>query len=103
MRVQEPGGEVGQRDRLTKSLTKATLPLVKTVNVHEAKTHLSRLLRRVSTGEEIVIAKGGKPIARLVPVDLPRARVLGSDEGRFVVPADFDAPLAPELLADFEQ
>ena len=73
-----------------------------TVGVHEAKTHLSRLLRRVSAGEEIVIARGGEPIARLVPVAPPRQRVLGHDRGRFEVPDDFDAPLPPEVLEAFE-
>jgi len=73
------------------------------VNIHEAKTHLSRLLARVAAGEEIVIAKAGRPIARLVPIaNTERARVLGLDEGRFEVPADFDAPLAAEVLAAFE-
>jgi len=73
-----------------------------TVGVHEAKTHLSRLLRRVSAGEEIIIARGGEPIARLVPVETRRPRALGQDRGRFEVPEDFDAPLPPEILAAFE-
>jgi prevent-host-death family protein len=71
------------------------------VNVHEAKTHLSRLLTRVSQGEEIVIARAGKPIARLVPVE-PKRRVLGHDEGLFEVPEDFNAPLPDDLQAYFE-
>jgi prevent-host-death family protein len=73
-----------------------------TVNVHEAKTHLSRLLERAAAGEEIVIARAGKPIARLVAIqeDL-RPRVPGSMEGQFVVPDDFDAPLPPEILSGF--
>lgn len=76
---------------------------MKTVNVHEAKTHLSRLLRRVAAGEEILIAKAGRPVARLVPVKAGRVRVLGSDRGVFTVPDDFDAPLPEELLAEFER
>jgi prevent-host-death family protein len=72
------------------------------VSVHEAKTHLSRLLRRVAMGEEIVIARGGEPVARLVPVARRTQRQLGIDEGRFEVPADFDAPLPESVLADFE-
>ncbi len=76
---------------------------MKTVNIHEAKTHLSRLLRRVSAGEEIIIAKGGKPLARLVPVSQPRPRRLGTDKGRYVIPPDFDAPLPEDVLADFER
>ena len=66
------------------------------VNVHEAKTHLSRLLARVVAGEEIVIARAGKPIAKLVRVDLRPQRILGQDQGLFEVPDDFDAPLPPE-------
>ena len=72
------------------------------VRVHEAKTHLSRLLRRVSAGEEIVIARGDEPIARLVPVGSGRRRVLGQDRGLFQVPDDFDAPLPPEVMEAFE-
>jgi prevent-host-death family protein len=72
------------------------------VNVHEAKTHLSQLLVRVSQGEEIVIARAGKPVARLVPVEPRPRRVLGQDEGLFEVPDDFDAPLPDDLRTYFE-
>lgn len=72
------------------------------VNVHEAKTHLSRLLLRVAAGEEIVIARAGKPIARLVPVEPKPQRIIGQDDGLFKVPDDFDAPLPDEVLALFE-
>jgi prevent-host-death family protein len=72
------------------------------VNVHEAKTHLSRLLVRVAQGEEIVIARAGKPIARLVPVEPKHRRALGQDKGLFEVPDDFDAPLPDDLQAYFE-
>ncbi len=75
---------------------------MKTVNVHEAKTHLSRLLTRVARGEEVVIAKAGKPIARLVPIAPRRERVLGFDAGRIVIAEDFDAPLPEDVLAGFE-
>jgi len=68
------------------------------VNIHEAKTHLSRLLERVALGEEIVIAKAGKPVAKLVPLDeQPRMRVLGSAKGEFTVPDDFNDPLPKEI------
>jgi prevent-host-death family protein len=68
------------------------------VNVHEAKTHLSRLLERVALGEEVVIAKAGKPVAKLVPLeDQPRMRVLGSAKGEFTVPDDFNDPLPKEI------
>lgn len=77
---------------------------MKQVNIHEAKTHLSRLLRRVARGEEVVIAKAGLPVARLVPAQGATAcRALGSERGLFVVPADFDAPLPDSVLADFER
>jgi prevent-host-death family protein len=72
------------------------------VNIHEAKTHLSRLLMRVAQGEEIVIARAGKPIARLVPVGPKPQRILGRDEGLFEVPDDFDGPLPADLQAYFE-
>jgi prevent-host-death family protein len=72
----------------------------KTVNVHEAKTHLSRLLEEVRAGEEIVIAKGGKPYARLVPVSLPSRRPLGFVPGR--VTEAFFEPLPEEELAAWE-
>jgi prevent-host-death family protein len=76
---------------------------VKEVNVHEAKTHLSRLLMRVAAGEEITISKAGKPVARLVPYQSSRARrVPGKDQGLIRIASDFDAPLPEDLLKDFE-
>lgn len=69
------------------------------VGVYEAKTHLSRLLRRVEDGEEVVISRGGKPIARIVAA-VPRRREFGMDEGVFEVPDDFDEP-DEELIALF--
>jgi prevent-host-death family protein len=72
------------------------------VNVHEAKTHLSHLLLRVARGEEIVIARAGKPVAKLVPIEPKPQRVLGQDEGLFEVPENFDAPLPGEVLALFQ-
>jgi prevent-host-death family protein len=73
------------------------------VGVHEAKTHLSRLLRRVAAGERIVITSGGKPAALLVPVERAATRELGFDAGRVTIPEDFDDPLPAELLDDFER
>ena len=67
------------------------------VNVHEAKTHLSRLLSRVSRGEEIVIARDGQPVAKLIAVSL-RERKPGRLKGRIRIGKDFDAPL-PKALA----
>ena len=75
----------------------------KVVNIHEAKTHLSRLLARVMGGEEIVIAKSGKPVARLVPFsDKPVERIPGTAAGDIILSPDFDAPLPDDLLESFE-
>jgi len=73
------------------------------VGVHEAKTHLSKLLNRVLAGEEITISKGGKPIARLVPVEGHPQRQVGRDRGLFQVPPDFDSPLPEKVLETFEK
>ncbi len=73
------------------------------VNVHEAKTHFSKLLARVEKGQEVVIARAGRPIARLVPnVSESRRPVFGADRGAFAVPEDFDSPLPEEILRGFE-
>jgi prevent-host-death family protein len=80
-----------------------TKPGRKTVNVHEAKTHLSKLLERVEAGEEVIIARAGHPVARLVPFARPGKRPLGLDAGRGFIASDFDAPLPDDLLADFER
>jgi prevent-host-death family protein len=75
----------------------------KAINIHDAKTHLSRLVEQAAQGKEIVIAKAGKPMARLVPLEnAPRPKKFGLLEGRFKVPDDFDAPLDPRVLALFE-
>ena len=69
----------------------------KVVNIHEAKTHLSKLLQRVMSGERIIIAKAGKPVAVLSPIVEPAPRrVPGIDAGKVVIARDFDAPL-PEF------
>jgi prevent-host-death family protein len=63
------------------------------VNIHEAKTNLSRLLQRVAMGEEVIIAKAGTPIAKLVPVKKSlKKRIFGSAKGDFIVPDDFNDP-----------
>ena len=69
-------------------------------NVHEAKTHLSKLLDRVAQGEEVIIAKSGKPVAKLVRVAV-EPRKPGRLKGRIRVGADFDEPLPEEILAAF--
>jgi prevent-host-death family protein len=74
---------------------------METINIHQAKTHLSSLLERVSRGEEIVIAKAGKPIARLMPLEVPPERKMkriGFLEGRIKVPDDFDT-MGADLIA----
>lgn len=72
------------------------------VGVHEAKTNLSRLLRRVEAGEEIVIKRGHVVVAKLVPASASRQRRLGTEVGRFTVPDDFDGPLDDATLEAFE-
>ena len=72
-----------------------------TVNVHEAKTHLSRLLERVARGEEIVIAKAGRAVAKLVPLEKAKRRP-GRLRGRLRLRDDFDAPLPESVLREFE-
>ncbi len=73
------------------------------INIHQAKTHFSNLIDRVQHGEEIIIAKGGRPVARLIPVLSPRGRrVPGSAKGKVMIRRDFDAPLPKNLLKSFE-
>ncbi|MBF2001740.1 MAG: type II toxin-antitoxin system Phd/YefM family antitoxin [Synechococcales cyanobacterium C42_A2020_086] len=77
---------------------------METVNIHQAKTNLSRLLSRVERGEEIIISNRGIPVAKLVPFhpSSNRRASLGLDRGRFTIPDDFDAPLPEEILVAFE-
>ena len=71
------------------------------INIHEAKTHFSRLIERVLAGEEITIARAGKPVARLSPlVERPKRRFPGMDKGKVIIHANFDDPL-PEFDPDF--
>jgi prevent-host-death family protein len=76
--------------------------MTKSVGVHEAKTHLSRLIEDVAGGEEVVITRRGEAVASLVPVRQAPERRLGVDRYRFVVPGNFDAPLAESVLETFE-
>ena len=77
--------------------------VLKSVNIHEAKTHLSRLVEEAAAGREIVIAKAGKPVARLVPLAAaPRPKKFGILKGRFKVPDHFNAPLDDATLDAFE-
>jgi prevent-host-death family protein len=77
---------------------------MRTINIHEAKTHLSRYVEEAAAGEEIIIAKAGKPIARLVPLEPPhkQPRQLGLGRGRFEVPENFDTLYADEIRRMFE-
>ena len=73
------------------------------INIHEAKTHLSRLVEEAAGGDDIIIAKAGKPVARLVALDqAPRPRRRGRLKGKIWIADDFDAPLPAEVIAAFE-
>lgn len=75
---------------------------MKQVNIHNAKTHLSRLLERAGSGEEIVIAKAGKPVAKLAPIRALRPRRKGLMKGKIKIGKDFDKPLPKGIQAAFE-
>lgn len=73
------------------------------VNIHEAKTHLSRIIDQVVAGREVIIAKAGRRVARLVPLDAgPRPKKLGGLKGLIKVPDDFNSPLDESVIAAFE-
>jgi prevent-host-death family protein len=74
----------------------------KIINIHEAKTHLSRIIEEVAAGAEVIIAKAGEPMVRLSPIVVtPRRKKLGMLKGKIKVADDFNAPIE-ELFADFE-
>lgn len=75
---------------------------MQTVNIHEAKSQLSRLIEAVVSGEEVVIAKAGTPVVRLVSVEQKPALRLGLMKGRIRIADDFDAPLPDDVLTSFE-
>jgi prevent-host-death family protein len=76
---------------------------MRTINIHAAKTQLSRLVEDAAAGEEIVIAKAGKPVARLCPLAVPpQKRILGRLRGKIHVPDNFDDPLPDDVLDAFE-
>lgn len=85
---------------LDQALGQAHVSRMSPVNVGEAKTNLSALIERAERGEDVVIARAGRPVVRLVPIR-SEERVFGTDRGRFVVPDDFDAPLPSDVLAAF--
>ena len=77
---------------------------MRAVDIHVAKTQLSRLVEEAAEGEEIVIAKAGKPAAKLGPLSASHAkRKLGLLAGKMKIPADYDAALPPDVLASFER
>ena len=77
--------------------------MAKPVNIHAAKTHFSRLVERAANGEEIIIARAGKPVARLMPLAAPTRRHRpGLLKGKISIAEDFDAPLPEEILRQFE-
>lgn len=73
------------------------------VNIHQAKTHLSKLVEKVLDGQEIIISKAGKPVAKLVPFNQgASSRKLGLMKGKIRMSADFDAPLPESIIEEFE-
>ena len=71
------------------------------MNIHTAKTNLSRLIEKAQSGEEIIIAKSGKPVARLTPVRSARKRVFGAAAGRIVFHKGWDSPMSAKELKEF--
>jgi prevent-host-death family protein len=88
--------------KLTNLLSQSDNDSMAMVNVHEAKTHLSALLQRVEAGEEIVIARAGEPVAKLVPIHKPLPRVPGRWKGKIEVPDSFFDPLPEDIMRYFE-
>ena len=75
---------------------------MESINIYQAQTQLSNLLQRVALGEEIIIANGGVPVAKLVPFqEEQKSRPLGIDRGKFTTPDDFNAPLSDEIINSF--
>lgn len=74
------------------------------INIHEAKTHLSRLVDEACKGKELILAKAGKPLVKLTPLEKRKPpRIPGFLKGKIKISADFDAPLPNDWLKDFEQ
>lgn len=74
------------------------------VNIHEAKTHLSKLLAQVKKGQEIIIAKSGKPIAKLIPIaEKPARRIPGTAKNKITISPSFNDPLPENVLEEFEK
>ncbi len=78
---------------------------MRSVNIHEAKTHLSRLINAAANGEPFIIARAGKPVVKVIAVEAPEAKAqrrLGFLAGKISVPKDFDRMGAAEIAAQFE-
>jgi prevent-host-death family protein len=76
---------------------------VTTINIYEAKTQLSKLVERAAAGKDVIIARGGKPVARLTSLNPPKSKLrFGLLKGKVKVAKDFDAPLPEEFVAQFE-
>lgn len=75
---------------------------MQTINIHDAKTQLSRYVDQAATGAEITIARAGKPVARLVPLAHKPVRQLGLGKGKFTIPENFDTLNQDEILKMFE-
>jgi prevent-host-death family protein len=72
----------------------------KTVGIHEAKTNLSKLLKNVEKGQEVILSRSGVPVAKIIPFMLPQAnRIFGKDEGKIWIAEDFDEPIDPETFS----
>jgi prevent-host-death family protein len=74
-----------------------------TINIYEAKTQLSKLVEKAASGQDVIIARGGKPVARLTRLEAPQRKIrFGLLKGKVKVAKDFDAPLADDVLGHFE-
>lgn len=73
------------------------------VNIYDAKTHLSQLVNKAASGEDVVVSRNGKPLVRITRLEAPKRRIkFGLLKGKLTVPVDFDAPLQADVLAAFE-
>ncbi|MCZ6914268.1 MAG: type II toxin-antitoxin system Phd/YefM family antitoxin [Rickettsia endosymbiont of Ixodes persulcatus] len=73
------------------------------INIHEAKTHFSKLIDAAISGKEIIIAKAGKPVVKLIPISKNKVRRFGILKGKIKIANDFDAPLPDDILSSFEE
>ncbi|MCK4278715.1 MAG: type II toxin-antitoxin system Phd/YefM family antitoxin [Desulfurellaceae bacterium] len=77
---------------------------MKIFNIHEAKAHFSKIITQVKTGEEIIIAKAGKPVAKLIPIrEKPKSRIPGTAKGKITLTEGFESPLPEEVVQEFEK